>query len=558
MKMCPDCGSKYEDSYIECPQDSRQLKVIELDPWIGQLISDRYTIQSAIGTGGMGVVYKAKNEVNERPVAIKMLHQHLVTDTDAIKQFHLEAQAVSKVSHPNTVQLWDFGLTESGQPYIVMDFFDGINLRKLIKSDGILSIARAHHIFGQAAEALAFAHQAGVVHRDLKPENIMIATAEEDRVAVVDFGISSFASMRTKYDGGPVTDIVGSPPYMSPEQCQLAGDIDERSDIYSIAIVLYEALSGKLPFVAKNSLDMLEAHISRSPLPLRAAHQSLVSCEALSELLAKAMDKKPENRPQTMEQFRDSLADAVRRDMIRLSSLKNRKSELDGTSQHQRIVLSGDTATSAAVSSSAQAANQTSAQSSSPPADATPAALAPIKVADIVRSDTLVDAVAALPQDQLLTSGTETKRVEKNVWAKVFAAIGLGRSRKEEKGPQYVLYNCPHCGETVAPDISFCLECGRSLAQTHDFAIIRAAQGTFTLPKTQHTEPSPTGFDRKKKDRMTVRIWNSPTAMIIALTIVAVTAFVMSGGVETTSKQLKKMHWKQILGPELAKQLNLK
>lgn len=544
---------------MECPQDSRQLKAIELDPWIGQLISDRYTIQSVIGSGGMGVVYRAKNEVNDRPVAIKMLHQHLVTDTDAIKRFHLEAQAVSKVSHPNTVQLWDFGLTESGQPYIVMDYFDGINLRKLIKSEGVLSIARANHIFCQAADALAFAHQAGVVHRDLKPENIMIAIAEEDRVAVVDFGISSFASARTRYDGGPVADIVGSPPYMSPEQCQLAGNIDERSDIYSIAVVLYEALSGKLPFVAKNALDMLDAHISRQPLPLRAAHQSLVSCEALSELLSKAMDKKPDNRPQTMEQFRDSLADAVRRDMIRLSSLKNRKSELDGssTTQQQRIVPPGTAAGAAAGSATTPAAAQSSAPAGSA-ADAAPAALAPIKVADIVRSDTLVDAVAALPQDQLLTSGAETKRVEKSIWAKMFAAIGLGRSRREEKGPQYVLYNCPHCGETVAPDISFCLECGRSLAQTQDFSVIRAAQGTFTLPKTQHVEPGPVGFDRKKKARMTVRIWNSPTAIAVGITIVLVTAFVMTGGVDSTAKQLKKMHLKQILGPELAKQLNLK
>jgi serine/threonine-protein kinase len=540
---------------VECPQDSRQLKAIELDPWIGQLIADRYTIQSVIGSGGMGVVYKAKNEVNDRPVAIKMLHQHLVTDTDAIKQFHLEAQAVSKVSHPNTVQLWDFGLTESGQPYIVMDYFDGINLRKLIKSEGILSIARANHIFGQAADALAFAHNAGVVHRDLKPENIMIAAAEVDRVAVVDFGISSFATARTKYDGGPVSDIVGSPPYMSPEQCQLAGEIDERSDIYSIAIVLYEALSGKLPFAAKNALDMLDAHISRQPLPLRAAHQGLVSCEALSELLAKSLDKKPENRPQTMEQFREGLADAVRRDMIRLSSLKNRKSELDGssTTSQQRIVPPAGAATSAGgTSQGVTTASQTV------PADATPSALAPIKVADIVRSDTLVDAVAALPQDQLLTTGAETKRVEKNFLDKVFAAIGLGSSRKEEKGPQYVLYNCPHCGETVAPDISFCLECGRSLAQTQDFAAIRAAQGTFTLPKTQHVEPGPTGFGRKKKARMTVRLWNSPTAIIVGISIIAVTAFVMTGGMETASKQLKKMHLKQIVGPELAKQLNLK
>src|SRR5262249_959210 len=156
--------------------------------------------------------------------------------------------------------------------------------------------------------------------------------------------------------------------------------------------------------------------ISRPPLPLRAAHQAMVSCEALSELLAKAMDKKPENRPQTMDQFREGLADAVRRDMIRLSSLKNRKSELEGssTTQQQRIV---PPAAAAAAGAGSGAASQASKQSASggkstqphamPTAEPTPAALAPIKVADIVRSDTLVDSVAALPQDQLLTSGTE-------------------------------------------------------------------------------------------------------------------------------------------------------
>lgn len=536
MKMCPDCGSKYEDSYVECPQDSRKLKAIELDPWIGQLIADRYKIQSVIGSGGMGVVYKAINQVNDRDVAIKMLHQHLVTDTDAIKQFHTEAQAVSKVSHPNTVTLWDFGLTESGQPYIVMDYFEGVNLRKVMKGDGTLSIARANHIFQQAADVLAAAHNAGVIHRDLKPENIMISSQDEDRVAVVDFGISSFVQNRTKYDGGPVSDIVGSPPYMSPEQCSLSTKVDERSDIYSFAVVLYEALSGKLPFNAKNPLDMLDCHISRPPLPLRAAHHSLVACEALSELLAKALDKKPENRPQSMEQFSQSLADAVRRDSIRLSSLKNRRGELDGSST---------TSQQPAVTPEALA-----------PSAVVPSALAPIKVAEITRSDTLVDSIAALPQDEMLTAGVEPKRVE-SIWSKIFSALGLSGKKKQVQSTQYVLYNCPHCGETVAPDISFCLECGRSLAHTQDLSIIRAAQGTFTLPKTQSAEPGVTGFDKKKKARMTAGIWNSTTATLVVLTVVAVTAFVMTGGMETAKKELKKLHLKQYIGPELAKQLNL-
>jgi serine/threonine protein kinase len=531
MKMCPDCGSKYEDSYVECPQDSRKLKAIEMDPWIGQLIADRYTIQSVLGSGGMGVVYKAKNEVNDRPVAIKMLHPHLVTDTDAIKQFHTEAQAVSKVSHPNTVTIWDFGLTESGQPYIVMDYFEGANLRKLMKGSGHLSIARANHIFQQAADVLAAAHHAGIIHRDLKPENIMVSSEDEDRVAVVDFGISSFVQQRTKYDGGPVSDIIGSPPYMSPEQCSLSAKIDERSDIYSFAVVLYEALSGKLPFSAKNPLDMLECHVSRPPLPLRAAHQSLVACEALSELIVKALDKKPENRPQTMEQFSEALADAVRRDTIRLSSLKNRRGELDGTSTTtQQPAVTGEFLV--------------------------PPALAPIRVAEITRSDTLVDAVAALPPEEMLTIGTETKRVE-SIWSKMFSALGLSGKKKQAHSPQYVLYNCPHCGETVAPDISFCLECGRSLAHTQDFSIIRAAQGTFSLPKTQSAEPGVTGFDKRKKARMTVGLWNSTTATLVVLTVAAVTAFVMTGGVQNAKKELKKLHLKQYLGPELAKQLNL-
>ena len=522
MKMCPDCGSKYEDSFVECPQDSRKLKAIELDPMIGQLISDRYKISSVIGSGGMGIVYKATNEVNDRAVAIKMLHQHLVTDTEAIKQFHSEAQAVSRVSHPNTVTLWDFGLTEAGQPYIVMDFFAGTNLRKLMKNEGPLSISRANHIFQQAADVLATAHHVGVIHRDLKPENIMISSEDADRVAVVDFGIASVVQHH-KYDGGPVTDLVGSPPYMSPEQCQLLAVVDARSDIYSFAVVLYEALSGKLPFTAKNPLDMLEAHVSRPPLPLRAAHPTLVACEALNDLIAKALDKKPENRPQSMEEFSEALADAVRRDMIRLSSLKNRRSELDGSST---------TSQQPAVSTELLV----------------PSALAPIKVAEITRSDTLVDSVAALPQEEMLTGAAETRRLEKNFFSKLFAAIGLGSRKKQSQSTQYVLYNCPHCGETVAPDISFCLECGRSLAQTQDFSIIRAATGSFTLPKTQAPAPNLTGFDRKKKARMTVGIWNSTTATFVVLTVVAVTAFVMTGGVDNASKQLKKLQLNKILG----------
>jgi eukaryotic-like serine/threonine-protein kinase len=234
-----------------------------------------YRIVRLLGEGGFGEVYLAENPLLDRRAAIKVLHTGLAKDTELVRRFLNEARAASAIRHPNIIDVFDAGLTPEGAPYILMEFLEGISLQKCLADEGRLSVARVLQIARQAGSALGAAHAAGIVHRDLKPENLFLLpdAPGAERVKILDFGIAKIR--RSGFAGGTLRTqsglIMGSPAYMSPEQCKDSADVDLRSDIYSFGVIIYEALAGRTPFVAATGTEMLVMHLTVPPPPLRLA-----------------------------------------------------------------------------------------------------------------------------------------------------------------------------------------------------------------------------------------------------------------------------------------------
>jgi DNA-binding NarL/FixJ family response regulator len=270
----------------------------------GDIIGGHYKIEERIGHGGMGSVYKASHTFIERKVAVKTLHEHLVSDNGILARFKTEAQASAAVVHPNLVTIYDFGLLEGKVPYIVMEFLVGCDLDDLIKRKGRLDEKTALGIFQQICDALTAAHEKGIVHRDLKPSNIMLIGEEPYTVKLVDFGIAKVldsAHEALTQEG----QSIGSPPYMSPEQC-CGTSIDHRSDLYSLACVMYEAYTGRRVFESVTVLDMMMKHVNDIPntTPLQEAGVP----PRVVELIYRLLDKKPDNRPSSAKEVRRILS----------------------------------------------------------------------------------------------------------------------------------------------------------------------------------------------------------------------------------------------------------
>ena len=282
MKFCPVCGTEYADDVKFCPRDGQTLR--SSDPsgsLVGQVIADRYHITKKLGEGGMGAVYLAEHVKMGRQSAIKVMGAGMMHDPEAISRFNREASNASRINHPNVCAVYDFGETEEGVIYLAMEFIEGKSLSDLLKEVGPLSLPRAASILKQSADGLQAAHELGIVHRDLKPDNIMIISQKgKDVVKVVDFGIAKAAGGE---GGQKVTKtglVVGTPEYMSPEQ--LSGDkLDGRSDIYSLALVLYRMVTGTLPFVADTAQETMIKRLTDEPVPLAQARPDMKFPQAL-------------------------------------------------------------------------------------------------------------------------------------------------------------------------------------------------------------------------------------------------------------------------------------
>jgi serine/threonine-protein kinase len=304
MKTCPTCQATYPDTIAFCSRDGAELRAT--GTWApGTLVRGRYRILSKIGEGGMGAVYKAKHTGFDELRAIKVLNPELSGDEVFHERFKREAYITRKLHHPNAVQVDDIDLAEDGSPFIVMEYIEGKSLKLVMQEQGPLPAPRVCSIAKQVAAALDAAHRLGMVHRDIKPENIVLVQAEEgEKAKVLDFGIARVkeggmgeAAKSMDLTGGGF--VVGTPLYISPEQAQgkRGDDLDGRSDLYSLGIVMYQMLTGTVPFKSDITMDLLIAHIQKAPKPILLVRPDLQIPEALASLVMRMLQKKRELRP---------------------------------------------------------------------------------------------------------------------------------------------------------------------------------------------------------------------------------------------------------------------
>lgn len=263
---------------------------------IGRVLAGRYQINGFIGEGGMSRVWRALDQNTGKNVAVKVLREEYSEDESFIRRFDREAQAASRMSHPNIVNLLDVGVEEDGTRYLVMEYVQGKTLKRFIQESGALRPEIAAQIIIRVLAALQHAHQNGVVHRDIKPQNILID--KEGTVKVADFGIARMANAQTVNQ----TDesVMGSVYYFSPEQARGAA-VDARSDIYSVGVVFYEMLTGKVPFTGDTPVAIAMQHLQTAPIPPAEVNPSVSS--ALDFVVLHAMEKKPRRRYQSAEEM---------------------------------------------------------------------------------------------------------------------------------------------------------------------------------------------------------------------------------------------------------------
>jgi len=299
MKVCPVCGKEYSDTTTLCSDDAAILQRTG-DPLVGQTLAGKYRIEKLIKSGGMGSVYRGKHVLMDKTVAIKVLRPSLAVDNAVVARFSREAKAASKISHPHAVSVTDFGEAENGVVFLVMEYLDGRTLKEVIHTEGAFTLDRTVEIVRQVAGALDAAHGQGVVHRDLKSENIMLVRHNGDEWSkVLDFGIAKIQQPQGFRDVD-ITEanlVVGTPQYMSPEQCSQTGPLDHRSDIYSLGIIIYEMLAGRVPFTGESPTVIMMKQVQDAPPSVLSARPDLPL--GIDVVLKRALAKQPLDRFQT-------------------------------------------------------------------------------------------------------------------------------------------------------------------------------------------------------------------------------------------------------------------
>lgn len=267
------------------------------DPHIGRVLAGHYRVDALLGRGGMGAVYRGLQLSVGRPVAIKLISAGLPDPAQSLQRFRREAEATGRLNHPNTIRLFDFGLTEYGEVYMVMELLEGSDLASLLQH-GPLPPAQAFHIMRQVLSALSETHARGIVHRDLKPGNVFLSNLHGDPcfVKLMDFGIAGMEQGKGAQKLTVTGAVMGTPAYMSPEQAQ-GKPVDARGDLYSCGVVLFEMLAGRTPFEADTLVSMLLAHVTQTPKRLAECGASFPELPQAQALIDRLLAKSPSARP---------------------------------------------------------------------------------------------------------------------------------------------------------------------------------------------------------------------------------------------------------------------
>ena len=318
--QCPSCQTPVDAQQRFCPACGTALSVAEERAEeaaiVGKTLGGKYKVVRLLGEGGMGAVYEGEQPLGtaKRKVAIKTLHPHLSRDPTIKARFEREVGTVAELEHPNTIQVYDFGASADGILYIVMEFLQGKSLAVILEKEGPMSPDRVERIMRQIGGSLEEAHGRGIVHRDLKPDNVVLVerAGKKDFVKVLDFGIAK-RSHEVDSTERKLTQqgmVLGTPPYMSPEQ--FAGRaIDGRSDIYSLGVMAYEMLTGRLPFQANTAWEWATQHMTQAPIPIESLAEGLRAPEAMRQAIHRALAKAPEERFQSVAEFVDAFTGAT-------------------------------------------------------------------------------------------------------------------------------------------------------------------------------------------------------------------------------------------------------
>ena len=322
MAVCPKCEQSYPKVGIPCSNSicvpdklhavyDKAARLAERDTRIGKITADKFVITGRISKGGMGAVYTAMQMPVEREVALKVLRTEMEDSDQGRDRFIQEAKAISRLTHPNIITLFDFGFEESGHPYMVMEYAPGMHLGQWAKKED-LTIERISMVIQQLLSALDEAHDQGIVHRDLKPENMIVIQkgSQQDYVKLLDFGIARVVTESSTRGLTREGEVFGTPHFMAPEQAQGAKDLGPAADIYAVGIIMHYLICGKEPFDADSAVAILLKHISE-PLPALTPRPGILLNPQIEAIVARACAKDPTERFQSAKEMIGALIDAT-------------------------------------------------------------------------------------------------------------------------------------------------------------------------------------------------------------------------------------------------------